>query len=158
MLESCTDISFTLQIGYGRGSVFASSLYIASLSDPKLRLLGNNLEEEMEIREWVEFYCSQLKSPSPWQRTSKDRLHSSIHVSGLVWIVYQAFFSVIIALVCCSTLQYQILDTHLANRVYIAAGGMSLSVADVLVYYGLYSYMVSTIVCVWFWLYQACVR
>lgn len=69
------------KIGYGRGSLFASSLYLAKVC-PRLCLLGSTLEEEMEIRGWIEFYCSQLRPPFPWQCTSKERLHSCIEVSG----------------------------------------------------------------------------
>ena len=68
-----------VQAGYSIGSVFASSLYIAS-SCP--RLLGASIEDEMAIREWIEFYCSWLRPPSPWQRISKESLNSCVEVTN----------------------------------------------------------------------------
>lgn len=108
-----TNISLD-KIGYAAGSLLASSWYVAnrSTNPAGAKLCGTSLEEEVEIREWMEFYCTRLRPLLPWQRISKDCLHNAL----------------------------EMLNSHLFMRIFLT--GNSLSLADILLYYGLHTYLI----------------
>jgi hypothetical protein len=102
------------ELGYARQSILAAAWYISSHithTNPDVCLCGDGRVGESVVRQWVEFYSSRVRTHSPWDALSRDKLLAVL----------------------------EDLNNHLSGRIFIS--GYKLCVADILLYYGLHRYM-----------------
>ncbi|CAI8056699.1 Histone acetyltransferase KAT8 [Geodia barretti] len=103
------------ELGYARQSVLAASWFVSSHSPhphPDVCLCGGEGRVGRSlVRQWVEFYTSRVRTESQWDALSREKLASVL----------------------------QDLNCHLTTQIFLT--GYKLSLADILLYYGLHRYM-----------------
>lgn len=101
-------------LSYAKRSVLAGGWYVASqtaYSHPEACLCGEGRVEESEIRQWIEFYLARIRTETVWDTLSKDQQRAVLEE----------------------------LNDYLSHCIFLV--GYKLTLADILLYYGLHKYL-----------------
>lgn len=107
----CNSAASLDHLSYARNSVLACTWFVAKSSKEASRLCGENPIDQAHIRQWIEYYVTKIRTENKWDTLSRDEVVAVL----------------------------KDLNRIFAPKVYLVNDRLSL--ADIILYYGLHRYM-----------------
>lgn len=109
----CNSTASLEHLSYALHSVLACTWFVAKSSKDASRLCGESPIDQANVRQWLDYYATKIRTENKWDTLSRDQLHTVL----------------------------QELNRILMSKVYLVNNRLSL--ADIILYYGLHRYMLT---------------